>query len=84
MAGGRGTRRAQHPPVLLLQSVDDDFVTTDASRYYFRIMRAHAVPALKIVDPGMVHGIVVSETAPAAVRYAARPLPARAARGAAR
>ena len=48
---------SKHPPVLLIQSVDDSYADPMASTYYYNIMIKNNVPSKKVLDDTIVHGI---------------------------
>lgn len=46
-----------HPPVILLQSTDDNFADPMASTYYYNVMVKNNVPSRKVLVDSTVHGI---------------------------
>lgn len=48
---------SKHPPVILIQSVDDSYADPMASTYYYNIMIKNNVPCRKVLDDTIVHGI---------------------------
>jgi hypothetical protein len=48
---------SKHPPVILIQSVDDSYADPMASTYYYNIMIKNKVPSKKVLDDTIVHGI---------------------------
>jgi hypothetical protein len=48
---------SEHPPVLIIQSIDDSYSDPMAGTYYYNILRKHDVPAEKVMAESTVHGI---------------------------
>jgi hypothetical protein len=48
---------SKHPPVILIQSVDDSYADPMASTYYHNIMIKNKVPSKMVLDDTVVHGI---------------------------
>ena len=48
---------SKHPPVILIQSVDDSYADPMASTYYHNIMIKNNVPSKKVLDDTVIHGI---------------------------
>lgn len=48
---------SKHPPVLLIQSTDDNYADPMASTYYYNIMVKNNVPCKKVINESTIHGI---------------------------
>jgi len=48
---------SKHPPVILIQSVDDSYADPMATTYYHNIMIKNNVPSKKVLDDTVIHGI---------------------------
>lgn len=58
-----------HPPVLLLQSNDDNFADPMASTYYHNIMVKHNVPSRKLLIENTIHGLASPSQIEAAIEW---------------